>query len=139
MDNPGRFISILHRKAQIHWTQILKDVGISAAEYPILICLNYQDGITQEEITERLGIDKSAVTRVIQSLYEKGMVERKKDKIDRRCNRIYLTEEGKKTKEPIEQTKKEWSDTLMKGMTEEEKILFLRLLIQAVNNIKDIS
>ena len=139
MDNPGRFISILHRKAQIHWTQILKDVGISAAEYPILICLNYQDGITQEEITERLGIDKSAVTRVIQSLYEKGMVERKKDKIDRRCNRIYLTEEGKKTKEPNEQTKKEWSDTLMKGMTEEEKILFLRLLIQAVNNIKDIS
>lgn len=139
MDNPGRLISLLYRKAQIYWTHSLKQYQISTAEYPILIYLNHQDGVTQEEIATALNIDKSAVTRNIQSLCEKGLTERRKDEEDRRCNRVFLTKEGQESKEPIEQTKKEWNNILMKNMSKKEKTLFLQLLMQAAENISDIT
>lgn len=63
-----------------------------------LIC---GDGITQDEIVNDLGIDKGAVTRIIKSLIDKGLIEKNRDKVDKRCNRVFLTEKGKQAIEPI--------------------------------------
>lgn len=133
----GKLVSILHRKAQSYYTRCLKAYDISSAEYPILLFLNREDGITQEEIVSELGIDKAAVTRILQSLMEKGMVERKKDTRDRRCNRIFLTAYGKETKAPVNQAKADWNAILTRHMSEEEKRELVRLLSLAIQNIKE--
>ncbi|MDO5521146.1 MAG: MarR family winged helix-turn-helix transcriptional regulator [bacterium] len=136
-ENPGRLISILYRKSQIHWGQVLKEYDLSSAEYPVLIQLFKQDGRTQEDLTAEIVIDKSAIARVVQSLVEKGIVEKKKDPIDKRCNRIYLTEQGRQCKEPIEQGVKEWNSILTKDMQMEEMQEIMRLLRQMADNVQD--
>lgn len=136
IENPGKLISILYRKSQIYWAAILKEHGISSAEYPILLLLNKKDGITQEEIASGLSIDKSAITRVIQSLLKKGFIEREKGCEDRRCNFIHLTPKGRSCKEPIEAGKKGWNDILMKEMSEDQRQLVVQLLEQMVHNIQ---
>ena len=80
----GRLISILHRRAQSHYTRALKEFGISSAEYPVLFLLQRREGLTQDEIAADLSIDKSAVTRIIQSLCEKQLITRRQDDADRR-------------------------------------------------------
>lgn len=136
-ENPGRLISILYRKSQIFWSQSLKEHNITSAEYPVLITLHKKDGRTQEEISSVNDVDKSATTRVIQSLEEKGFLEKKKDPQDKRCNRIYLTEQGRLSKEPIQTAIKEWNEILTKNMPQEKKEEIMRLLAQLVDNVQE--
>lgn len=135
-NNPGRLISILYRKAQVYWTQSLKEYQITSAEYPILLRLYAKEGVTQEEIVAELEMDKSAIARALQSLIDKGFVEKQKDEQDRRCNRIYLTDKGYGVRGTIEEAKQKWNEILMKNMTEEEQREMIRLLGQSVKNLK---
>ena len=111
----GKLISILYRKSQIFWAQTLKAY----------------------EIASELGIDKSAITRVVKSLLEKGFIERKKDLEDLRCNRIYLTEKGRESWEPIQKGREEWEAIMSKNLKKEETEEVIRILSQMVENIEE--
>lgn len=137
--NLGKYISIIYRKGQIYWGKCLKEQDIASAEYPILLILLQKEGITQEAIATELDLDKSAVARSVQSLLEKGFIERKKDDIDRRCNRIYLTEKGYKSKESLQETKAGWETILAKSFTGEERAEAKMLLGKMVENIKQMA
>lgn len=137
IDRAGKMISILHRKAQIYYTRVLKDYGISSAEYPVLFLLHKQEGLTQDEISAAILIDKSAVTRVLQSLSDKGLIERKKGSSDRRLNYIFLTDRGREIKEPIYDAIDHWNNILTAHMTDQERTDFLRLLSRSVENLKE--
>lgn len=134
---PGRLIAVIHRKAQIFWTQALKEAGISTAEYPVLLRLYSGDGITQEQLTQELLVDKSAVTRVVQSLLNKGLIERKRDEWDHRCYRIFLTEKADAHRKIIESAQFQWNNILQDQMDETERQIFQRLLKQAADNAKE--
>lgn len=136
-DYPGKLISILYRKSQIYWAQFLKEYDITCAEYPVLIVLQKKDGITQEYISSVLNIDKSAIARVIQSLLDKGFIEKKKDDEDKRCNRIYLTEKGQASKGPIDKGRKEWNTILTKNISQEKLYEVLEILSQMADNISE--
>ena len=136
-DSPGRLIGLLYRKGQIFWTRALKEQKIGAAEYPVLLRLYRGDGLTQEEITRDLSVDKSAVTRVIQTLLDKGLVERRKDEKDRRCNRIFLTSLANAQRENIKQIQLQWNQILQQQMSEEEQKLFFLLLEKTAESIKE--
>lgn len=136
-DYPGKLISMIYRKNQVFWAQYLKEYDITSAEYPVLIALNKSDAITQEEIAACLSIDKSAVTRVIKSLLEKGFIERKKDHEDLRCNRIYLTEKGHAAWKPIKEGMEEWHRIISDHLNSDEVQEVTRILSQMADNIED--
>lgn len=127
-DNPGKLISSVHRKSLIFWSHALREYDISSSEYPILIILNEKEGFAQDEIARKLNLDKSGITRTMKSLLDKGFIERKKDRDDLRCNRIYLTEKGKQSWEPIQNAIQTWNEITEKGLSKEEIELFLRVL-----------
>lgn len=137
INSPGGLIALLYRKANMFWTFELKEYGLSAAEYPVMLQLYRSDGITQEEISREVQVDKSAVTRVLQSLVAKGLAEQRKDENDRRCNRVFLTDQAEKSRVRIEALREGWGETLQKGMTAEEKQTFMRLLSKAAENAKE--
>ncbi len=133
----GRLISMLYRKSQIYLGQELKNYDVTSAEYPILIALNQNNGITQEELSSHLYLDKSAVTRVIQSLIEKGFVTKSKDERDLRCNRIYLTEKGREVQKPIKAALDSWNNILMRHMEKEKQDIIYELLMRMAANVNE--
>jgi DNA-binding MarR family transcriptional regulator len=54
----ARLVSILHRHSQIYINYALKEFGITSAEYSFLLHLYRKDGLTQEELSSYLCIDK---------------------------------------------------------------------------------
>jgi len=54
--------------------------------------LSVQDGITQKEIANKLGLEAATIIPIIDKLEKEGLVERQVDQADRRNNRIYRTE-----------------------------------------------
>jgi DNA-binding MarR family transcriptional regulator len=70
--------------------------GMTLAQYDVLMTLCHGDGITQQELAERLLVTKANVVGLIDRVSAAGWVERRPDPEDRRVNRLYLTDAGRK-------------------------------------------
>lgn len=133
----GKLTAVIHRKSQSFYTKELKIYNITSSEYPVIFRLSSGDGITQDEIVNDLSIDKGAVTRIIKSLIDKGLIEKNRDKVDKRCNRIFLTEKGRQAIVPIRKSIEKWNSIVTKNMSEREEKELKRLLSLAIENIKE--
>ena len=60
------------------------------------------DGIPMSKLAHKLGLDASTLTRNIQKLEALGFVERKHGSYDRRVQRAFLTSEGVKLTDKID-------------------------------------
>ena len=52
-------------------------------------------GLCQQELAERLHLEKSTVSRMVADLEHKGLVQRERDPASRRTYRLRLTDEGR--------------------------------------------
>jgi DNA-binding MarR family transcriptional regulator len=75
--------------------QALDGHGLSIAQFDILASLGFEEGITQQELAERLLVTKGNICGMIGRMEAGGWVERKPDPEDRRANRLFLTRRGK--------------------------------------------
>ena len=69
---------------------------MTLAQFDVLMTLWQTDGITQQELAEWLIVTKANVVGLIDRVSAAGWVERRQDPEDRRVNRLYLTEAGRK-------------------------------------------
>jgi MarR family transcriptional regulator for hemolysin len=73
--------------------ELRNKVGITFGQWKIIIILaNNNEGLTQKEIAEKLGLESPTIIPIIDKLEKDGFVIRIADKNDRRNNRIFLTE-----------------------------------------------
>ncbi|WP_419786138.1 MarR family winged helix-turn-helix transcriptional regulator [Pseudodesulfovibrio sp.] len=76
--------------------QIMAEQGLSNIPVlPLSTLLQDGDGIRQLELAKRLGVENTAVVRVLDNLEKDGLVRREEDSSDRRAKLIYLTDEGR--------------------------------------------
>jgi len=68
---------------------------LSAQDFGILFRLLKQGAMTQVEIAALMMRDKTTITRRLDGLVKKRLIERRTDAADRRHFRIHLSEEGK--------------------------------------------
>lgn len=71
-------------------------VGLSDATWAPLIHLHQAgDGISQKELAALVGIDGSSLVRLLDILTERGLIERRVEKDDRRTRLVFLTPAGR--------------------------------------------
>jgi DNA-binding MarR family transcriptional regulator len=74
----------------------LQEFGLTPPHLEVLINLGSAEGITQQDLAERLLVTKGNVCAILDKVGESGWVERRPDPVDRRANRLYLTAEGRR-------------------------------------------
>ena len=114
--NIGRSFSVLHRRSQLFVSAACEHLHLSYLEYVMLMRVFSFEGISQEDLSAALCLDKAVVTRTITLLEEKEMVCREKDVRDRRKKRIYPTEKAKAEQEYLEKILASWLDYLQQDM-----------------------
>ena len=67
----------------------------------ILLALADSDGVIMSKLGQRLFLEKSTMTGVIDKMEADGLVQRRSDLSDRRALRIYLTPKAKRLNERI--------------------------------------
>ena len=134
-----RLITLLARKSQICITEVLKDYGITAAEQPFFMAIEYSDGMTQEELTAMISVDKAATTRAVCSLEAKGYLIRKQDTKDHRKNLIYPTEKTHELYPKIHETLLALNDRITEGLSKEEQDTVCRSMFLMVQNFQKMS
>jgi DNA-binding MarR family transcriptional regulator len=102
--------------------------------YIMLAC--EKDGLSQENISAELKIDKSAVARSIQQLEDEGYVLRVVSDEDKRQYCIYATEKAKSIYKNMAEIVQAGEDYLMEGLTDIEEDLLNSLLDKIIDNNK---
>lgn len=132
----SRYLSCLYRHTQMYFDRMLQPYGISYGSLAILMVLFHHDGIHQEEISQKLSIDKGTTARAIQKLVELGYINRVVDQSDRRAYQIFLTAKGAALKPELKRLSGEWAARLTSGFTEAEIEQSFRLLEKMSRNAR---
>jgi DNA-binding MarR family transcriptional regulator len=74
----------------------LAPLDISPRQWAALNCLDEQHGLSQREVAELLGIDRTRMVALVDELQANGWVERRPQPDDRRKNIVTLTADGRK-------------------------------------------
>ncbi|NEX11421.1 MAG: MarR family transcriptional regulator [Prosthecochloris sp.] len=75
--------------------------GISPEQLAVLVRLSSGEGFHQNEIAEYVLKDDATITRILDSLEEKGLAGRKRSVEDRRSNIAFITPEGRSLVERV--------------------------------------
>ena len=131
----GKYISIIHRTGSSFLSKEFSKFNIGSGQYMYLIHLYKNDGLSQEELTEILNIDKGTTAKSIKKLETEGFVMRVKDKNDKRINRVYLTPKALEIKDEFLSSINAWENTLTSNLSYAEKEQALTLLKKIAYNI----
>nr|WP_302659922.1 MarR family winged helix-turn-helix transcriptional regulator [uncultured Clostridium sp.] len=131
----GKYISIIHRTGSSFLSKEFSKFNIGSGQYMYLIHLYKNDGLSQEELTEILNIDKGTTAKSIKKLETEGFVMRVKDKNDKRINRVYLTPKALEIKDEFLSSINAWENTLTLNLSYAEKEQALTLLKKITYNI----
>lgn len=126
---------IVRRRVQALVVEASIDLGLSYAEFSLLLVLFDREGCSQDDMTTFLNVDKAAITRVIKKLEEKEYIFRKQDEADRRLKRIYLTDKGRQQEVIIKNIVRKIMDYLAKDFTLQERDTMIKCLNTMAQNL----
>jgi len=72
----------------------LEQHGVTFGQFVHLEQLWNEDGLTQTELSARVGIESASSTSILGQLEEKGLIDRRRNGRDRRKINVHLTERG---------------------------------------------
>lgn len=91
-------IHLLHRAGQCAGDLFSEEVvkgGLTPRQYAVLLAISQQEGLSQTDLVERTGIDRSTLADIVRRMLNKGLVRRRRTKQDARVYSVKLTEEGR--------------------------------------------
>ena len=124
-------------KMRKDYADSLRAVDIYVGQDHLLWQLWNQDGVTQSDLCERMGCEPPTLTNMVKKLESYGLLTRKKDPLDARVIRVFLTDEGRQIRKPIDEIWEQHQEKMLKGISAEELSILKRLLQQIDANLSE--
>lgn len=134
-DYMGFVLNNASRKWSQLKTNLLKPYDITSEQGGIIRRLGEEEGISQKDLSKRMGKDQTNVTRMLDQLERKGLIRREANLEDRRSSLTYLTEKGKDMNQKLIPVELEIMEIGLKGLSEEKKVLLKEIINEIVENI----
>ncbi len=120
----------LGREARRQFTQVLSTWELHPSHYGILQLLEAIDQASQQQLAQRLSIDRSNMVALLDALQQRGFIERLADPRDRRRHVVKLTTAGYTQLQQIQQAREEVDDAFFAELDNEEQETLHRLLVK---------
>jgi DNA-binding MarR family transcriptional regulator len=91
-------LHLLHRAwqcAEELFQAQMTDIDLTTRQYAVLAAAANKNALSQQDIMDRTGSDRSTVSQVVQTLTRKGLLRRRRSRKDARVNAITLTPSGR--------------------------------------------
>jgi DNA-binding MarR family transcriptional regulator len=133
----GAMISIVNRTHYIVLNERLRQFGLSAGQFPVLICLIKKQNVMQDTLARHFHIDKGAVARAVTKLVDAGYVQRIPDPDNRRAVRLFLTEKGEQIVPEIKRIDREWEEMTCSCLPPDDRQRFGQFLSKIAGSCMD--
>lgn len=115
----------------------LRPYGLTLSQRDLLLTL-YEDGpLDQRALLERLQLEQSSVSRLVEGLVRRDYIELRTGEHDRRVRMAALTEAGEEVLLRTPGASELGGTVMMQGLTQEEQRELVRLLRHCVDNLSD--
>lgn len=115
---------------------------MTTEQWVVLHRLACEDGISQKMLAIRAEKDQTNITRILDQLERKGLVERRANENDRRSFLTFITDQGRAMNDILSPIEQQLITTLLSGFTEEQatqlRELLLQLTQEANSRIKEV-
>lgn len=116
-------------------TKAAEESGITRPEGDILIFLrNNPEHNTAKDIVRLKGVSKAYVSKAVEPLLQKGLIQIKVDSIDRRCQHLSLTDQATPIVEIFHQMQKEFINKITIGIDTEDLNILWKVTAQFSEN-----
>ena len=126
---------LLARKMELMTKGEASCCGITLTQCHLLTEIGWAGAATLNTLSERLGVDKSTMSRNIDILVTGGLVSRTTDPDNRRAVTIMLTDEGRQLFAQVEASMTQFYETLFQTLPAEKRsqvLESLELLLAAI-------
>jgi DNA-binding MarR family transcriptional regulator len=106
----------------------LAPLDLVPQHFALLRFIEVAKGRSQHALAEALGIPPSRIVALVDDLEERGLVERRRDRTDRRVNALHLTAKGRKQYAKAQEVAGAWEDRLLGALSDEERATLLGYL-----------
>ncbi len=92
-------LHLLHRAGQRAGDVFNAEIGsleLTPRQFAVLATVASAEGLSQTDLVERTGIDRSTLADIVARMLKKGLLQRRRTKDDARAYAVRLTEEGQR-------------------------------------------
>ncbi len=128
MSSYMRSINRIARCGVLYREERFKQYGLNGHQHVYLYNIKNNPGISQEQLSKKILVNKSNVARQTSVLEKNGFIERKVSNTDKRQFKLYPTEKTLALLPEISGVIVKWNNLLLEDFSEEEKILLETIL-----------
>jgi MarR family transcriptional regulator, temperature-dependent positive regulator of motility len=129
-------LHLLHRAGQcateIFQTELGND-DLTPRQYAVLMTVSQNEGLSQTNLVELTGIDRSTLADVVRRMLKKGLLSRRRTREDARAYAVKLTDEGMKVLKASDPLAKKVDDRILSSLPNTQRDRFLQDLNTIVN------
>ncbi|MCR6632723.1 MAG: MarR family transcriptional regulator [Magnetospirillum sp.] len=135
-DSFGYLVNMLARLFARGLDRRLAGYGLSHGQFPALLMLWNQPGLTQGEIAQRVCVEQPTMANTLNRMEREGLIERHPDADDRRRVLVYPSQRAMALRDEVLAQAIATNAAATEGLEEHEKALAQDLLRRMIGNLE---
>jgi len=109
-------------------------LGFAPGQFPILLELWAEDGLTQKQLLDRLDVEQATLANTLARMERDGLILRRKHPTDKRSQQIFLSDRGREIEAAAKEAATAAEQSLLSGFRLFEKELMLEYMRMVLAN-----
>jgi MarR family transcriptional regulator, temperature-dependent positive regulator of motility len=136
-------LHLLHRAGQCASEIFQKELGndeLTPRQYAILLTVSQNEGLSQTQLVELTGIDRSTLADVVRRMLKKGLLQRRRTRDDARAYAVKLTDEGTRVLKTHDPMARRVDERILSSLPAQQRDRFLQdlhAIVQTLNKLKE--
>ncbi|NYZ14916.1 winged helix-turn-helix transcriptional regulator [Azospirillum sp. RWY-5-1] len=143
-----------HGDLEYGFSQLLRDVhrsftralqsriashGVTMGQWLFLRALWHEDGITQRELSQRVGMMEPTTVTALNGMERRDLVQRVRNPHDRRKVNIFLTPKGRSLRDVLLPCAMEINQLAMRGLADDDLTRTMELMQRMIENLRELN
>lgn len=128
----GQLFFRLWRASHTRTADALAPMGLTPARFAVLNLLGARDGVIQQQLSAEMGMDPSAMVKLINELEETGLADRRRRPNDRRAWEVSITGKGRRALDRARELASHVENDILGGLAQRERDDLIALLRKAL-------
>jgi DNA-binding MarR family transcriptional regulator len=134
-ESAGYLVRDAHRAFQRLLEQRIAGSGVTRGQWYFLRVLWSEDGLSQRELSERVGMMEPTTVIALRSMEKAGLIRRVRDDVDKRKTQVWLTPKANRLRNQLLRVALRINEEAAEGVEGDELATLRRVLAQMTANL----
>jgi DNA-binding MarR family transcriptional regulator len=128
----GYLVNHMARLFAAALTERIQPLGLSTGQFPILLALWSEEGLTQKQLVERLDLEQATVANTLNRMERDGLIMRRPHPADGRSQSIHLTRTARSLEAPATEAARAVNEAALKPLSPAIRKTFFEAMTKVI-------